>query len=609
MVTRDRQGRTRSEDREHLAALLEQRAEAGSTKPKRPPNADGSANRDAPISNHDFHRTGKDESKHRDGESALAGDKRPGGSDSASSESDDYSSGSTSVESSEQWGSPSADHGPAAAKKDGDGRTRSEHREHLAALQAERAQGGGSGTETPSNMRDVGDSGSGDGVVDDHGSDGDPGRPDRTTTESSEDTKPQPGTSTSKDQAAEPTSDESSTTEPADSASDRAGASDDDRVGVAKGDIQSPSNESLQDPHDSGHDREAQSSNEAGTRIETSQELQDSAADATGSDRPAVTEVGNRQHETVQEPTRVDSQGSYANPSSSEHDHADSSTLPQNREQPDPIDADSGQAPGSNHSIESPTLGDDPHDQGDRESDSVQLSQKEQELREKEVQSVKPLAPGDHANAAFKVDFDDGTGGLYKPSTGETPGLRIDVPVGQFWSREIGASRLDELLGFDLVPTTTDWNGHKGIGSMQEWDTDADRGLSVDWYVQEDQDKMAVLDYVTGNTDRHKDNYLTDIDQHPVAIDNGCTFPEGWFDPIRSDFVAERIDMPIHGDVLDKVRSLDTETFADTLRSAGIGGLAIDGAMRRLQEIQADGKISGSSWPGKIVDANWQTVR
>jgi hypothetical protein len=148
---------------------------------------------------------------------------------------------------------------------------------------------------------------------------------------------------------------------------------------------------------------------------------------------------------------------------------------------------------------------------------------------------------------------------LRKGGTAAVLGDRVGAPStvgtflptirrGTFWMREVATSRLDKMLTFYLVPTTTIWNdGPYGPGSLQEWVEGAtpariDRSRRPVGYSQSDSQRMGVLDYIAGAGDRQRDNYLTGPDGRPVGIDNGCTFPTPTrlpirF-PIRSDFTA-----------------------------------------------------------------------
>jgi hypothetical protein len=244
----------------------------------------------------------------------------------------------------------------------------------------------------------------------------------------------------------------------------------------------------------------------------------------------------------------------------------------------------------------------------DRVDSAFSMSDAERDLGAREATRYEPLKPGEHVSEAYRTEFRDGSAGVYKPMAGEDS-PRSSVPEGELWNREIAVSRLDEALGFDLVPTTTEWTGPDGIGSMQEFEDNATNGLAPDAYTDAERERMAVLDYVSGNTDRHWGNYLTGADGRLVAIDHGLSLPESDADPIRSDFVCDQLNRPLSDDLVNQMRAVDERRFTDTLRASGLSESAIDGARGRLAEVRIRGAITGEAWSGRIVDAGWGVVR
>jgi hypothetical protein len=203
-------------------------------------------------------------------------------------------------------------------------------------------------------------------------------------------------------------------------------------------------------------------------------------------------------------------------------------------------------------------------------------------------------------DAAFIADLDDGTRGVYRPVSGEN--------VGDLGRRELAASRLDQMLGFDRVPTTAMIDGPRGPGTLQVFAEGAGPSRPAEDYPLVQRHQMAVLDYLAGNTDRHPGTYLTGQDGSVIAVDHGFSFPDGTRDPIRSDFVRDHLNQPLDPSVVSAVRGVDPAHLRQMLRYSGLSDMAIDLSVARLEEVQHHGMITGDSWPGKLVDADWNPV-
>ncbi|WP_433603065.1 hypothetical protein ACQPXH_15720 [Nocardia sp. CA-135953] len=201
------------------------------------------------------------------------------------------------------------------------------------------------------------------------------------------------------------------------------------------------------------------------------------------------------------------------------------------------------------------------------------------------------------------MTFNDGSEAIGKPLSGENFSIRVGIS-GTLASRESAAYRVSETLGFDRVPPTVVRNTPQGRGSVQRWITAA-KSLDHDQYPRVQQEEMAVLDYVIGNTDRHKGNYLTDVNGSIIAIDHGYSFPE--FPDrrfgIRSDFAERNVRVPLSPEIMNKVRAVDVRHFRIMLEDVGLSDIAIDGAIARLEEIRRRGMITGEAWPGLITGA------
>ena len=213
-----------------------------------------------------------------------------------------------------------------------------------------------------------------------------------------------------------------------------------------------------------------------------------------------------------------------------------------------------------------------------------------------------------HEKQVWRMRSTDGRQNVFKPISGEFP-ARYGIPTnpGDLARRELAAYRVDSMLGFDLVPPAALIKGPKGYGDgvvMQF--VESAPGRSYGHYHRADQQRMGVLDYIIGNTDRHVGNYRTlmvDGRPRPVAIDHAQSFPEspdGLYG-IRSDFTKAHLNQTLDRDVLQAVKSLHPDRLRAGLQDAGLSDKAVDGAVSRLQEIQRSGKITKENWPSEVT--------
>ncbi|MEV4823876.1 hypothetical protein [Micromonospora sp. NPDC049274] len=265
-------------------------------------------------------------------------------------------------------------------------------------------------------------------------------------------------------------------------------------------------------------------------------------------------------------------------------------------------DGGSGHDGGPAHDADDPPDADGP-DTGEPGSTADPLmpdhaSEAELRLLGREVHSMVELDPGGHVNDAHEVTFTDGTRGVYKPNVPENEFVQVrsSIPENELAPREVAASRLDEDLGFGLVPTTARWDGPHGAGSMQEFVENVTPGRPANAYSTAEGERMAVLDYISGNTDRHMLNYLTGPDGRLVAIDHGYSFPESNAEPLRSDFVTQQMNRPLSPETMARLQDTDPAVLADRLRGTGLSEQALSGAMDRFNEIRARGTITGEAW-------------
>jgi hypothetical protein len=127
---------------------------------------------------------------------------------------------------------------------------------------------------------------------------------------------------------------------------------------------------------------------------------------------------------------------------------------------------------------------------------------------------------------------------VYKIAKKELTAQRSIERGGQVW-REALAAMIDRAIGLDVVPATIVRDADEGLGSLQEWVV----GRTVrkedmrNERTRKEMMKVALLDYLTNNSDRHTGNFLVAPDGGVKAIDNGLTFPrvtDGIVNGIRS---------------------------------------------------------------------------
>lgn len=237
-----------------------------------------------------------------------------------------------------------------------------------------------------------------------------------------------------------------------------------------------------------------------------------------------------------------------------------------------------------------------------------QPSTRERYLQQRSIVSMERMGGPGNVNETYRAQLDDGTTAVYKPESGEvtnTEWIRNDIS-GDLGRREMAASRVDDMFGFGRVPATTMLDGPHGPGSVQMFAEGAGESRPADSYPRAQQQQMAVLDYVTGNTDRHSENYMTGPapDHDVIAIDHGFCFPEGQNDPIRSDFVRDNINQPLDPSVVSAVRAVDPDDMRRMLQDSGLNAEATERAVARLEEIQRNGMITGEAHGRYLTDGS-----
>jgi hypothetical protein len=161
------------------------------------------------------------------------------------------------------------------------------------------------------------------------------------------------------------------------------------------------------------------------------------------------------------------------------------------------------------------------------------------------IRTSKPIGE-DTANKPQLVTMDDGTVAVFKAQENEYKDMKhipaaylSGIQQGTFWKREVAASRLAEVMGFDdIVPPTAARESEGEVGSAQEYlygARDAVRlSESQKYDGEKDAARAAVFDYVTGQLDRHGGNWMI-RDGRIALTDNGISFP------LKRDQMADRM--------------------------------------------------------------------
>lgn len=208
---------------------------------------------------------------------------------------------------------------------------------------------------------------------------------------------------------------------------------------------------------------------------------------------------------------------------------------------------------------------------------------------------------GGHIDQAQRVILKDGELAWLKPSYGETS-AREGIEPGTGVRRSLASFEIDKALGLGVVPDVRLLRNELGEASLQDH---APRpGLLLSQYDSVDVERMAVLDYVTGQTDRHDENYATTKDGRPAAIDNGLCLSVSQADSIRSSFVSACFGKDLSPQVVERLRMTDRGALTVELCRMGIGESVVHGAIARLDEIVKEGRISGSAWLGHIYSGD-----
>lgn len=222
----------------------------------------------------------------------------------------------------------------------------------------------------------------------------------------------------------------------------------------------------------------------------------------------------------------------------------------------------------------------------------------EKELREAKILSTKNLGGG--VNETKLVSLEGGLKAVFK--TGDAGSMRSNISSGKEAEREVSAWEVAKVTGYeDIVPPTVfrTIDGEKG-SLMKFWDGELARNIlgKESYDGNRDLHRAAMFDYVIGNEDRHKGNWLIGNDKMQL-IDHGLSFPnKGDFSYGKAgggnaydNFMFEVAKREVRGGEKISISELgkpfveNKEKILDALKRTGIESEAIKGVASRIDRI------------------------
>lgn len=149
--------------------------------------------------------------------------------------------------------------------------------------------------------------------------------------------------------------------------------------------------------------------------------------------------------------------------------------------------------------------------------------EEESKLSSSKITSKRELGGG--INNSFMVTFEDGRKGVFKEAA--VGSGRANIPSGKDSEREVAAWRIAKLVGMqDMVQPTVLATVEGMKGMLQTWANGEMAHQAASPWDKNDLYRAAAFDYVIGNEDRHKGNWLVEGDKLHL-IDHGLSLPEG----------------------------------------------------------------------------------
>jgi hypothetical protein len=177
--------------------------------------------------------------------------------------------------------------------------------------------------------------------------------------------------------------------------------------------------------------------------------------------------------------------------------------------------------------------------------------------------------------------------------------------------REMATYQISEALGFGVVPQVEFVDYGEGEGHVQAFVEGVDASDAEDEFWEDVEDRsrpghndlhrIAALDMIIGNTDRHWGNFRRGGDGRWYAIDNGLAIPNNSHHyeflsvVIRELMGVEGEEAKIPAEVRREIQALDPEKLERILDDAGFVTEDIKGSLARLAALKKMRK-----WPSNM---------
>ena len=197
--------------------------------------------------------------------------------------------------------------------------------------------------------------------------------------------------------------------------------------------------------------------------------------------------------------------------------------------------------------------------------------------------------------SANEVDFIVLKGGrraIFKGVKGERVDLRRGIERGTYWRREVAASDIAEIVGYDdLVPKTVARKIGGEQGSVQlfidgaETAMESAMGSLTEGLTSDDVNRSAIFDFLMGNTDRHDGNWMIVTETKKIKlIDNGLILSERYrkdFDTFGDMFESDLLNAATNfgGDktvITDQLKDVWLENQTEILNAMEKNGISTD---------------------------------